>query len=37
MAIEGKYIRELNCINKTINVAGRTPKQYYKDNRNYQS
>ena len=29
-AIEGKYIRELNCINK--NIAGRTDKQYREEN-----
>ena len=29
-AIEGKYIRELNCINKRI--AGRSQTQYYLDN-----
>lgn len=29
--IEGKYIRELDCINKR--VAGRTQKQYYIDNK----
>jgi hypothetical protein len=29
--LEGKYIRELNCINK--NIAGRTKQEYYDDNR----
>ena len=28
--LEGKYIRELNCVNKV--VPGRTKKEYYKDN-----
>jgi len=30
-AIEGKYIRELECVNKMI--AGRTPKQYREENK----
>ena len=29
--LEGKYIRELNCVNK--NIAGRTQQEYYDDNR----
>lgn len=32
-AIEGRYIRELNCCNKEI--AGRDKKQYYIDNKNH--
>ena len=28
---EGEYIRENNCLNK--NIAGRTDKEYYKDNK----
>jgi len=31
LAREGKYIRELDCVNKRI--AGRTDKQYYLDNK----
>ena len=29
--LEGKYIRELNCVNKMM--AGRTKKEYYEDNK----
>ena len=29
--LEGKYIRELNCVNKRI--EGRTKKEYYEDNK----
>ena len=31
-AVEGKYIREMDCINK--NIPGRTKAEYYIDNRN---
>jgi hypothetical protein len=31
--LEGKYIRELNCVNK--NVAGRTQQEYYDDNKEH--
>jgi hypothetical protein len=31
LAREGKYIRELNCVNRC--VAGRTKKQWYEDNK----
>ena len=31
---EGEYIRSLNCVNK--NIAGRTPKEWNKDNPEYK-
>ena len=31
--LEGKYIRELNCVNKV--VSGRTKKEYYQDNKEH--